>query len=130
MMPLEQQTLEILFEGLDQKTDSKVLKAGKLTHAKNVEFDKGGAINKRRGYLRYQFSGASQIGALGETMETQAIRVSTFKDELVIFGARWLWSVASKTSLLDGNRAAVKRGLLSPGNLRVLHVASAAEGDE
>jgi hypothetical protein len=127
-MPLETEVVEILFEGLDQKTDGKVLKAGKLTRAVNVEFDKAGALNKRRGFLRYQFSGAGQIGALGETMETQAIRVAVYRDELLVFGVRWLWSVASKTSSLDGSRAAVKRGPLSPGNLRVLDVATIPEG--
>lgn len=127
-MPLETEVIEVLFEGLDQKTDGKVIKAGKLTRAVNVEFDKAGALNKRRGFRRFTFSGASQMGALGETMETQAIRVATYRDELLVFGVRWLWSIASKTSQLSGSRAAVKRGPLSPGNLRVLDVATIPEG--
>lgn len=126
-MPLETEVLELLFEGLDQKTDSKVLKAGKLVVAKNVEFAKGGVLNKRRGYRRYQFSGSSQIGAFGRTMETQAIRVATLNDELLIFGVSWLWSIGSKTRDLDG-RAAVRRGRLCPGNTRRRRIYSAAEG--
>lgn len=126
-MPLESQTVEILFEGLEQKTDSKVIKAGKLTRAVNVEFDKAGALNKRRGFVRYQFSGASQIGAFTATMETQAIRVATYKDELLIFGVSWLWSLGSKTSDLDG-RAAIRRGRLPSCNTRRRRIVSAAEG--
>jgi hypothetical protein len=127
-MALETEVVEILFEGLDQKTDGKVLKAGKLTRAVNVEFDKAGALNKRRGFIRYQFSGADEIGALGTTMETQAIRVATYRDELLIFGVGWLWSLASKTESLNGT-AAVRRGRLSPGNLRVVTVATIAESE-
>jgi hypothetical protein len=129
-MPLTPEPIELLFEGLAQKTDGKVLKAGKLTRAINVDFAKGGAIKKRRGYLRYPFTGAGQIGALGTTMETQAIRVAVYRDELLIFGVRWLWSLASKDAALDGTRAAVRRGLLSPGNLRILNVATATESDD
>lgn len=128
-MSLETQVVELIFEGLDQKTDHKTLKAGKLTRAENVEFDKRGVMNKRRGFRRFTFSGSTQIGALGLSMETQAIRLSTYKDELLIFGVGWLWAVASKTASIDG-KAAARRGRLAAGNIRVWHIASAAEGTE
>ncbi len=127
-MAIETQNVEILFEGLEQKTDSKILKAGKLTRAQNVEFDKGGTLNKRRGFRRYRFDGSPQIGALGTTMETQAFRVATFRDELLIFGVSWLWSI-SKADLATSAHA-VRRGRLSPGNLRVVHVATATESED
>jgi hypothetical protein len=127
-MPLQTEVVEILFEGLEQKTDGRVLKAGKLTRAQNVEFDKGGVLNKRRGFRRYRF-GAGQIGALGTTMETQAIRVATHRDELLIFGVGWLWSLGSRDSELT-TKAAVRRGRLSAGNLRVVHVATATESED
>jgi hypothetical protein len=130
MMPLQNETIDIIFEGLDEKSDPKVIKAGKLVRAQNVEFDKTGALNKRRGFLRYSFSGGSQIAALGQQMETQAIRVATYNDELLIFGVGWLWSIASRDSLTGNDDHAVKRGRLSPGNLRVVHVATASEGQE
>lgn len=128
-MPLETQVVELLFEGLDQKFDGKVLPAGKLTRAENVEFDKRGVLNKRRGFRRYQFTGSQQIGALGISMDTQAVRLATYKDELLIFGIGWLWAVVSKTASVDG-KAAVRRGRLAPGNIRVWHIATAAEGTE
>jgi hypothetical protein len=124
-MPAQFQTFEILFGGMDQKTDAKVIKAGKLVRAINVEFTRHGQITKRRGYRRYRFSSSEeQIGALGRTMEPNAIRVATFQDELLIFGVEYLWSIASKDRDLDGSRAAIRRGRLSPGNLRVVHVST------
>lgn len=126
-MPLESQTLEIVFEGLDQKTDAKVLKAGKLVRAENVEFTRQGSITKRRGYQRYPFTGGSQIAAFTATMETQAIRVATHRDELIVFGVSWLWSLGSKTQGIDG-RAAVRRGRVNPGNTRRRRIFTAAEG--
>lgn len=128
-MPLETQIVELLFEGLDQKTDHKTLKAGRLTRAENVEFDKRGVLNKRRGFRRFVFSGGTQIGALGNTMETQAVRVASHKDELLIFGIAWLWAVASKTASIDF-KAAARRGRLTNGNTRVWLIASASEGTE
>lgn len=125
-MPLEQQNFEIVFEGLAQKTSDRTIKAGSLVTAINVEFDKAGQLNKRRGYRRYRFEGAAQIGAFGRTMETQALRVSTFQDELLIFGVSWLWSIGSKTSNLD-TKAAVRRGRLNPGNTRRRVIFSAAD---
>lgn len=128
-MPLQEQLVEVLFEGLEQKTDSKVLKAGKLTRAANVEFDKAGVLNKRRGFRRYVFTGGTQIGAFGNDMEDQVIRTTTHKDELLLFGIGWLWAIGSKTSSIDG-KAAVRRGRLSPGNTRVWHIATVGEGSE
>lgn len=120
---LDPQTFEIQIEGLEQKTDHKVLKAGKLTRANNVEFDKGGSIRKRRGYRRLMLT---SLAAFGQTMETQIVRVADHNDELLLFGVGWLWSVGSKTSSIDG-RAVVRRGRIANGNLRVWDIASASE---
>jgi hypothetical protein len=126
-MPLETEVVEILFKGLSQRTDGKVLQAGALERAENIEFTREGGITKRRGYQRYPFTGASQIAAFTATMETQAIRVATFRDELLVFGVSWLWSLGSKSASLD-TRAAVRRGRLNPGNTRRRRIATAAEG--
>ena len=122
---LDFQTFEVQLEGLDQKTDHKVLKAGKLTRATNVEFDKGGSIRKRRGYRRLM---PASLAAFGQTMETQIVRVADHNDELLLFGVGWMWSLGSKTSSIDG-RAVVRRGRLANGNVRVWHVASASEAE-
>lgn len=126
-MPLEQQNFEIMFEGLAQKTSDRTIKAGALTRAQNVEFDKNGQLNKRRGYRRYRFDGAAQIGAVNRTMESQAFRVTTFKDELLIMG-HWLWAIVDKNSGVDG-RAAVRRGRLAPCNVQTRYIAGAWESD-
>lgn len=126
-MPLDHQNIEIQFEGLAQKTSDKTLKAGQLTRAQNVEFDKVGQLNKRRGYRRYQFSGSQQIGALGRTMESQAFRVTTFKDELLIMG-HWLWAVADKGRNID-DRAAVRRGRLAPCNVSTRYIVTADQSE-
>lgn len=127
-MPLETEVIEIVFKGLGQKTDSKVLEAGELTAAKNVEFDKAGTLNKRRGYERYAFGNASgTIGAFGETMDAQAMRVVSFGDELLVFAAGNLWSIGSKTRDLD-TRAAVLRGRVSACNTRRRRIYTAPEG--
>ena len=128
-MPLVPENYELVFEGLDQKTDHRLLKAGRLTRAENVEFDKGGILNKRRGFLRYRFDGSTQVGAFDFTMEPNAFRVATYEDELLIFGVGWLWSIGSKTSDLDG-RAAVRRGRLSPGGTRRRRIVTASEGTD
>lgn len=126
-MPLDQQNFEISFEGLSQKTSDKVIKAGALTRAENVEFDKAGQLNKRRGYRRYTFSGGSGIGALGRNMENQVFRVTTFKDELLIMG-HWLWAIVDKGSNVDG-RAAVRRGRLAPCNVQTRYIVGSTEAE-
>ena len=126
-MPLDQQNFEISFEGLSQKTSDKTLKAGALTRAQNVEFDKQGQLNKRRGYRRYRFDGASQIGAINRTMESQAFRVTTFKDELLIMG-HYLWAIVDKGGNVDG-RAAVRRGRLAPCNMQTRYIVGAEESE-
>lgn len=127
-MPLQPENYEILFEGLSQKTTERTLKAGALVSAKNVEFDKQGQLNKRRGYLRYRFDGSTQIGALGNDMETQAFRVTTFKDELLVM-AHWLWAVADKGAGID-SRAAVRRGRLMLCNIQTRHVISTDQSED
>ncbi len=118
-MPLDKEPFEIVFEGLEQKTDAKLLQAGKLTTAINVEFDETGAMNKRRGYLRSRFDNQ---GALGRTMETQASRVATFRGELLVFGMEWLWAVADRDQNIDGD-SLVRRGRLHKGNTKIQLVA-------
>ncbi len=114
-MPLAKEPFEIVFEGLEQKTDAKMLKAGKLTRAHNVEFDETGALNKRRGYIRYRFD---TQGALGVEMETAACRTATYRGELLVFGMEWLWAVADRDQGIDGD-SLVRRGRLHKGNTKM-----------
>lgn len=126
-MPLQTQTVEVALAGLDQKTDALAVIPGPLLRADNVEFDKNGALNKRRGYRTVSLSGGD---VLGQTLDAMFQAVFTFRGELVVLGVTKLYTVASPTnSIGNSSRAWVERGPVPRGHIRMLSVATSGDAD-
>jgi len=124
MPPLQFENAEVVFQGLDQKTHSKLTAPGKLETARNVLFDKAGSLNKRRGYERPAIEDTTSAG----TMPVVFTRLAVFEDELLVFGIRDLWSLADRSNVLqDDNRAFVHRGPCIRGAVAVQHVATSPD---
>ncbi len=123
---LETTDVEVVLEGLSQKSDRKVTTPGKLRSAQNVEFDKSGSLNKRRGYTRVDLD--DTIGSV--TSDAVYLNVATLADELVVYGAGRLWSVASIDSSIGAGEAMVLRGPVLKGGYSIQHVFSSSLGDE
>ena len=114
-MPLQWKTAEVmLFQGLDQKADNKSTVQGKLQQADNVEFDKYGALNKRRGYSLMAIS----EDALGLTCEDIFHAVAVYQDELVLFGHNRIYALANKSGYMSGVHYIVQRGPVPRCNIK------------
>ncbi|MBV6514147.1 MAG: hypothetical protein FMNOHCHN_03737 [Ignavibacteriaceae bacterium] len=104
-MALERQQVQIPFaEGVDTKTDSKLVQPNKLLRLENGVFTKLGSIRKRYGYdilPRSTFSGTDIAAATG---------IARFKDELLLFNGTNLFafSEASQRWIDKGQSASVK----------------------
>jgi hypothetical protein len=122
-MPLDFQPVQIVLEGLDQKTDSKMRAPGKLASAINVEFDKVGALNKRRGYRRVTTSTTTH----GQTPEAVFTAVATYNGELVVIGEEYLYAVGAIAADIDGG-SLIRRGPVLRGSYRVRDIAQASIG--
>jgi len=121
------QVIEILFtQGLDEKLDPRSVRMGRLTRADNVEFDKFGALNKRRGFI------SSEIGTelFGATMDQYLMHLAKHEDELLILGADHLYSMVDPDNGTPGTRAVVERGPIPRGNIRRQDVATAHTGKD
>lgn len=113
-MPLEKQTIEIVFGGLAEKADDKMRKPGDLEHAKNVEFDKDGALNKRKGY---QWVKTTSNDIYDDAVEDIFHAVGVFGDRLVVFGHDYVYEVPAKSDLTS-DRCLKRRGPTLRGMLR------------
>lgn len=129
------QLVEIVPEGLDQKTDALQRIPGKLERATNVEFDKTGALNLRRGYSRQPLG--SPVGPPGVNLAAaQALRdevflqASTYDDELLLLGYDTLYALGSRSGNLGGAERYVYRGPLNRGTVRLQHVAVSGLTDQ
>lgn len=123
-MPIQFEPVQIVLEGLDQKTDHKLRAPGKLASAINVEFDKVGALNKRRGYRRVTTS----VTAHGQTPEAVFTSVATYNGELVLIGQEYVYAIGSISAALDGG-SLVRRGPVLRGSYRVRDIMQATIGD-
>lgn len=124
-MPLPTQPVTIQITGLSQKTDEKARIHGTLERADNVEFEKAGTLNKRRGY-RYLDTSNNDIN--GNAPPELFSAVAQFRDELVLLSDH-LWSVVSPTRSVDGS-SVVLRGPLPRGGYRVRAVIGDGVGEE
>lgn len=124
-MPLPTQNVTIQIVGLSQKTDEKARVHGTLEVADNVEFEKAGTLNKRRGY-RYIDTSLNDINSVPPPELFSA--VAQFRDELVML-SDGLWSVLSPTAEVEGT-SVVLRGPLPRGGYRVRAVIGDGVGDE
>lgn len=92
-MPLQRQNVPVQFQGIDTKTDEKSLPLGKLVTLQNMTFEELGKIKKK--------VGASTLGttvASGGTAISDPVRVTTYKDELVLITKTRLYSYLESTS--------------------------------
>ena len=127
------QTIDVLFEGLQQKQDRRSTIPGRLERCDNVEFDKTGALNKARGYMRVEVAGTAFAGTGFTTtveVEPTLMRLATFRDELVVFGMERMYALASReVDIIDNGL--VFRGPTFRGAARILpvHVAAISERD-
>lgn len=110
----------IRFAGLDEKTAALVRAPGALERAQNVEFDKTGQLNKRRGYAFVDVADAINVFDDDEVFHALA----TYRDELVLFSYDRVVGLASRTASLRGAEAFVYRGPSNRGALRVQFVSS------
>lgn len=89
-MPLQKQTVAVNFgNGVDNKTDEKLIVMGKLKTLENGVFKKFGRIDKRNGYqlLSSMIVGGSSL--------TSGSALAQFKDELLQFNKQKLYSYSS-----------------------------------
>lgn len=124
-MPLPDQNVTIQIAGLSQKVDAKARTHGTLERADNVEFEKAGTLNKRRGYRYLDISGGDIHGNASAEMFSA---VAQYRDELVMISDD-LWSVVSPISAVDGT-SIVRRGPMPRGGYRVRAVIGDGLGEE
>lgn len=101
-MPLSKQLFPLQFgQGIDTKTDAKLVVPGKLLELENGVFTKLGSIRKRNGFTRL----TSDV--VGGDAVTRADGLAVFRDELLMFGDAG--RVYSRSEALDGwvNRGAI-----------------------
>lgn len=120
-MAIQFQPTEIVLDGLDQKTSAPMRVPGKLSHAINVEYDKTGALNKRRGY---QFI---DLGNTVNLFDDDAVfcAVTTFRGELVVFSYDHLCTLGSRDSAMRGTDSLVYRGPNNRVACSLRHVVTA-----
>lgn len=89
-MPLQKQTISINFgNGIDTKTDPKLVQPGKLVDLQNRVFKKNGRLDKRNGYQI--LSGTTTDGSTLSGGSALAV----FKDELLQYNKQNLYSYSS-----------------------------------
>lgn len=123
-MPVQTELREIVFQGLKQKDARLRTLPGELEVAENLEFDKVGEFNKRRGYRRLE-----TLGVFNEAVDLVYANVAVYRGELVVFSPTRIWSIASPESAIGAapDRAFVLRGPTCRGALRVHNVATSSD---
>lgn len=121
-MALVFENVEVVLEGLSQKVDPKLRPSGSLERAVNVEFEKGGRLNKRRGY---QYVDVANTVSFVDDDEV-FVHVGTFQDELLLFGVDSLYSLGSRASAIGGTAALLYRGPTNRMQVRVQYVSTSA----
>lgn len=114
-MALETQYIQIaLAEGIDTKTDEKLVVQTKLTHLSNGKLAKTGTVQKRNGYDQL-----SQTNVSGGSISSgEALGI--FKDELILFDQG---NVYSRADAIDGY---INRGFVNPVVIKQKPVFSGA----
>ncbi len=121
-MPLPTQTVEIpLSSGLDQKTGELKRAPGTLLRAINVETDKVGRINKRRGY---QFVNPANLVISRVANDVVMLACATLRQELVIYAYDTILALGSRNSTLRGEDAVVYRGPSNRGNGKLVYIST------
>lgn len=104
-MALDKQNYGITFgQGLDTKTDQKLVVPGKLTGLENGVFKRGGALDKRNGYRAL-----NTIAYTGEQV-VNGTALAVFEDELLQFSDSKVYSYSSASAqwIDKGNAVSVR----------------------
>jgi hypothetical protein len=117
-MPLESRTIEIPLAGLSEKHAAIVRSPGTMQRARNVEFDKTGIVNKRRGY---RFVDVAQTINLFDT-DSVFSRCATIRNELVLFSHSHVVSLISQTGSVRADDTLVYRGPCNRGALKLEYI--------
>ncbi len=127
-MPLPGENVEVVFAGLDQKTASPLTAPGELETADNIEFDKSGQLNKRRGYQDIE----SDTAADGDTMPAVFHRVVVGeRDEVLVISDASCWSLEAQSERLQtGPRGFVDRGPAIVGGVSVVEVYTSPDSED
>jgi hypothetical protein len=124
-VPLPSQPVTINVAGLSQKVDAKARVQGTLEVADNVEFEKAGTLNKRRGYRYINIANGDIHDNASPSLFSA---VAQYRDELVLLSDE-LWSVVSPIREVDAT-SIVRRGPLPRGGYRVRAVIGDGVGEE
>ena len=126
-MPLEFRPVTVVLKGVAQNFDDKTRPSDLLTYAKNVEFDRDGVLNKRRGY---QIVGIDNV--VGEPFgpDDFAIRLATRADELLVITHDQVLALGSKDEALRGADAFTYRGPNNRGHVRLRSITVSTATDE
>lgn len=122
------QKVQILFgQGVDEKTEARLVPEGKLLECKNVVFDKKGTLNKRHGYLRVTCD--SEVFGHG-SVESLAQGITTYQGELFILGRDFGYSLVSRDAEVETSRTIVLRGRIPNGVVRKQVVTGSGGGNQ
>ena len=122
MPALPTQLVEIpLSSGLDQKTGELKRAPGTLLRAINVETDKVGRINKRRGYQHVNVSDLVVARFANDVVLTSC---TTLRNELVIYAYDTVLALGSRESQLRGEDAVIYRGPTNRGNGKLIYIST------
>ncbi len=125
-MPLPGENVEIVLQGLDQKTSAKLTAPGKVERARNVQFDKAGQLDKRDGYLMLESAQAD-----GMAMPAHQARLAQLGDELLMLSPVYAFAMHDPGEGLQGSTRAMKRrGLISSGSISASTVVVGTDAEE
>lgn len=125
-MAIPGENVEIVLQGLDQKTSAKLTAPGRLERARNVQFDKSGQLDKRAGYNQVE---NTQVDGAGFPAHTSRLFVD--HDELVLLSPVFGYAMADPgETLQSGTRSLVRRGIVSSGNVSSFSVVVGTDTED
>lgn len=124
-MPIPSENVEVVLQGLDQKTSAELTAPGKLERARNVFFDKTGRLDKRNGYGQLE---NTQVD--GESLPAHNARLMLDGDELLLLSPALAYAIHDPTEGLQSTtRAAVLRGLVGSGSVSTFTVVVGTDSE-
>lgn len=125
-MPLVFQPFEVQLGGLQQKASPLTKAPGALEKAINVEFDKTGRLNKRRGY---QFVDCSTTVNRFDD-DAVMMHLASRGNELLVVTYSYVAALVDKDGNLRGTDTLVYRGPCNRGNGRLSFVSSPQQAQD
>jgi hypothetical protein len=125
-VPLPGENVEIVLQGLDQKTSAKLTAPGTVERARNVQFDKAGQLDKRDGYLLLE---NAQVD--GVAMPAHQARLAQLGDELLMLSPVYAFAMHDPAEgLQSSTRAMKRRGLISSGTVSASTVVVSTDAED